>query len=71
MKPEAVADKNVDEESTKPKANYCYKVIAQDRHDEIVEVQASLMVGMAKEICEQQRRLKGANWQGSIGILND
>ena len=31
--------------------NYCYKVITQDRHDEIVEVQASLMVGIAKEVC--------------------
>lgn len=60
---------NEDVETGKP-ANSCYKVILQDRHDEIVEVQASLMVGVAKEVSEQQRRIRGPNWRGTMGILS-
>jgi len=29
----------------------CYKVITQDKQDEIVDIQASLMMGVAKEAC--------------------
>lgn len=46
-------------------------MITQDKQDEIVEVQASLMVGVAKEVCVQQRRRLGAKWQGTLGILNE
>jgi len=29
------------------------------------------MVGVAKEISEQERRRRGPKWTGTIGILND
>jgi len=31
----------------------CYKVITCDIHDEIIELQSSLMIGVAKEICKK------------------
>ena len=52
-------------------AGSCYKVITQDKQDEIIEVQASLMVGVAKEVSQQQVRSRGRNWNGTLGILND
>lgn len=29
------------------------------------------MIGVAKEVCEQEKRRKGPNWTGTIGILDD
>lgn len=62
--------KDVPAASRGPEWRPCYKVITMDRHDEIVEVQASLMVGVAKEICLQQKQKRGKSWQGTLGILN-
>ena len=28
------------------------------------------MVGVAKEVCEQERRRRGAKWTGTLGILD-
>jgi hypothetical protein len=46
----------------------CYKVITCDRHDEIVDVQASHMMGVAREICMQQ--VRKTHWTGNLGILD-
>ena len=32
----------------------CYKVITADKNDDIVDFQASLIVGVAREICAQE-----------------
>ena len=50
--PKAAAKADTEAPKRDADDNYCYKVITQDRHDEIVEVQASLMVGIAKEVCD-------------------
>ena len=68
---ETAAIKARDEENNAPEPASCYKVITQDRHDEIIEVQASLMVGIAKEVCLQELKRRGPNWRGTLGILND
>ena len=34
-------------------------------------MQASVMVGVAKEVSEQEKRRRGSKWTGTIGILND
>jgi len=34
--------------------NKCYKVILQDKADEIVNLQSSLMFGVAREMCHAQ-----------------
>lgn len=40
----------------------CYKVITQDKNDDIVHIQASLVIGVAREVCEQQ--VKKTKWTG-------
>lgn len=36
----------------------CYKVILCDTNDEIIDVQASFLVGVARELCHQQRHIR-------------
>ena len=46
----------------------CYKVITADKNDEIIEFQASLIVGAAREVCVQEQQKTG--WRGHLGILS-
>ena len=48
----------------------CYKVIVATRKDEIVPIEASTMVGVATEVCAQEKKRKAASWRGAVGILN-
>ena len=45
----------------------CYKIITQDKNDEIVDIQASLMMGVAVQVSKLQQAR--TNWQGTLGIL--
>ena len=50
------------------KQKSCYKVITADKNDDIVDIQASLIVGVAREICAQEQRK--TSWLGNLGILS-
>lgn len=47
----------------------CYKVITQDKSDEIVDIYASLMMGVALQVCKLEQAR--TNWQGTLGILTN
>jgi len=51
------------------KQKKCYKVISVDKNDDIVDIQASLMFGVAEEICKKEK-IKTL-WAGNLGILDD
>ena len=46
----------------------CYKVILADKNDDIVDIRASLFVGVAKQVCAQEKRK--TRWAGNLGILS-
>jgi hypothetical protein len=51
------------------RASNCYKVIACDVNDEMISLQASLMVGVANRLASN--KAKATNYGGQIGILSD
>jgi hypothetical protein len=59
----------VDIEKKEEKSSFCYKVVTCDKNDEIVHVQASVMVGAAVEVSMQQKHK--TKWQGELGILSN
>jgi len=63
-------DKHQDpkDEESKTKADKCYKVITQDKVDEMVHIQASLMMGTALEISVQHKQK--TKWTGQLGVLS-
>jgi len=50
-------------------SNRSYKLITQDKNDEIVDIQSSLMVGVAVEAAKKQ--FSKTNWKGTLGILDE
>ena len=47
-------DEEGNHKAVKKEKKSCYKVITADKNDDIVDFQASLIVGVAREICAQE-----------------